>query len=138
MHLLILKGKIKMESKIILILPGIEIFDRSLPIFLHNKFHRFNELLSGMSVGNFWRLPVIRVKVQFFSSKLRVTSASEENSRFGDSWIRELRDWGSKDSNSVDIELGAVASSNGWKKKNIRCKMWSVKEFLPKMVKNRA
>ena len=47
---------------------------------------------------------------------LRVTSASKENSRFGDSWIRELRDWGSKDSNSVDIELGAVASSNGWKK----------------------
>ena len=31
--------------------------------------------------------------------------------------IVEIGDWVSKDSNSVDIELGAVASSNSWKKR---------------------
>ena len=65
---------------------------------------------------------------------LRVTSASEENSRFGDSWIRELRDWGSKDSNSVDIELGAVASSNGWKKNKSQKSLKNAKK-IAKMAK---
>ena len=108
------------NPKLLSHLPGIEILDKSLPIFLHNKFHKFSEM-SGITAGNFCLRPVIRVKVvaevaplsQLPRPLIKTSVGSLDTTWFG---ILEFGDWGSKDSYSVDIELGAIGSSNGWKK----------------------
>ena len=43
---------------------GIEIFDKSFPIFLQSKFHKLRPDVSGLTAGNFCLRPVIRVKVE--------------------------------------------------------------------------
>ena len=43
---------------------GIDILDRSLPIFLHSKFHKFKPEVSGITAGSFCLRPVIRVRVE--------------------------------------------------------------------------
>ena len=70
-----------------------DIFDRSLPIFLHNKFHRFRPAVSALTAGNFCRRPVI------LDSVFEVPIGSVKDGGF------------SRDSNSVDNELGGGASS---------------------------
>ena len=43
---------------------GIDILDKSLPIFLHSKFHKFKPEVSGITAGSFCLRPVIRVRVE--------------------------------------------------------------------------
>ena len=74
---------------------GMEIFDRSLPIFLHSRFQRLRPAVSALTAGNFWRRPVILDKV------LEVAPVGSVR----DGWVF------SRDSNSVDKELGGGASS---------------------------
>lgn len=61
---------------------GIEILDRSLPMFLVSKFHKFSPAVSALMAGNFCLLPVILVKVEVMPGP---SNSSGSDLEFGDS-----------------------------------------------------